>query len=99
MYIEINDVYYKSICRKYLDYYKKCKSKIDKSVKLNFYEEKIEDEEARKQREMMKKFYRNRYSSFLQAIAAKKAEEAKKEEADKLKKEKLKEKLKEKVLG
>lgn len=47
----------------------------------------------------MKKFYRNRYSSFLQAIAAKKAEEAKKEEADKLKKEKLKEKLKEKVLG
>ncbi len=36
-----------------------------------------EDEEQRKQKEVMKRYYRNRYSSFLQALANKKSEEEK----------------------
>ena len=55
--------------------------------------------EERKQKEMMKKYYRNRYTSFLQAIAAKKAEEGKNAELAKEKEEKRKRKLQEKVLG
>lgn len=47
----------------------------------------------------MKKYYRNRYTSFLQAIAAKKAEEGKNAELAKEKEEKRKRKLQEKVLG
>lgn len=47
----------------------------------------------------MKKYYRNRYTSFLQAIAAKKAEEEKNAELAKEKEEKRKRKLQEKVLG
>jgi len=47
----------------------------------------------------MKKYYRNRYSSFLQALAAKKADEAKAAEAVKEKEEKRKAKVREKVLG
>ena len=48
---------------------------------------------------MKKKYYRNRYSSFIQALALKKAEEEKAIEAAKEKDEKRKAKLKEKVLG
>lgn len=47
----------------------------------------------------MKKYYRNRYTSFLQALAAKKAEEEKNAELAKEKEEKRKRKLQEKVLG
>ena len=48
---------------------------------------------------MMKKYYRNRYTSFLQALASKKAEEEKNAELAKEKEEKRKRKLQEKVLG
>lgn len=48
---------------------------------------------------MMKKYYRNRYTSFLQALAAKKAEEEKNAELAKEREEKKKRKLQEKVLG
>lgn len=54
-----------------------------------------EDEEAKKQKEMMKKYYRNRYHSFLKALI----DQNKKRENDleemKQKEEKRKEKLKE----
>jgi len=56
-------------------------------------------QEERKQKEMMKKYYRNRYTSFLQALATKKAEEVKELELQKEKEEKRKKKLMEKVLG
>jgi len=48
---------------------------------------------------MMKKYYRNRYTSFLQALAAKKVEEEKNAELAKEREEKKKRKLQEKVLG
>ena len=47
----------------------------------------------------MKKYYRNRYTSFLQALAAKKAEEEKNAELAREKEEKRKSKLQEKELG
>ena len=47
----------------------------------------------------MKKYYRNRYSSFLQALAAKKQEDVKQSELIKEKEVKKIAKLKEKVLG
>jgi hypothetical protein len=47
----------------------------------------------------MKKYYRNRYSSFLQALAQKKAEEERTAELVREKEEKRKRKLQEKVLG
>lgn len=47
----------------------------------------------------MKKYYRNRYSSFLLAIANKKQEEEKIAEKEREREEKIKQKLKDKVLG
>lgn len=56
-------------------------------------------DEERKQMAIMKKYYRNRYSSFLQALATKKADEEKAAEIAREKEEKRKTKIREKVLG
>ncbi len=58
-----------------------------------------EDEDQKKQKEVMKRYYRNRYSSFLQALANKKSEEEKAQELKRIKDEKRKQKIKEKVLN
>ncbi len=58
-----------------------------------------EDEEQKKQKEVMKKYYRNRYSSFLQALTNKKIEEELMEQKIREKEERRVMKLREKVLG
>lgn len=64
-------------------------------------DEKNADEKAeeKKKMDMMRKFYRNRYNSFLQALAEQKAKKEQEEKAIKEAAEKKKQKVTQKVLG
>ena len=64
-------------------------------------EEKIAEDKAeeKKKMDMMRKFYRNRYSSFLQALTKQKSEKEEQEKAIKEAAEKKKQKVTQKALG
>ena len=64
-------------------------------------DEKVEEDKAeeKKKIDMMRKFYRNRHSSFLQALVEQKAKKEQEEKELRDKQEKKKQKIKQKVVG